>query len=105
MFAEQLKTARKARGHTQASLADVLNVSKGAVAMWETGKRQPSIEKLSELSVILNVSTDYLIKGSAALCSIPCRHYGTSYSSITYNENSNHQLCGSRLMSINTTCL
>lgn len=61
MFAEQLKAARKAHGCTQ-SLADALNVSKGAVAMWETGKRQPSLEKLSEISDLLQVSTDYLIK-------------------------------------------
>lgn len=64
MFAKQLKTARKAHGYTQQSLADALNVSKGAVAMWETGKREPSLEKLSEISDLLGVSTDYLIKGS-----------------------------------------
>lgn len=64
MFAEQLKAARKAHGYTQQSLADALNVSKGAIAMWETGKREPSLEKLSEISDLLEVSTDYLIKGS-----------------------------------------
>lgn len=63
MFAERLKIVRKSRGHTQKSLAKALDVSKGAVAMWETGKRQPSLEKLSEISDLLQVSTDYLIKG------------------------------------------
>ena len=64
MFADQLKAARRSCGHTQASLADALGVSKGTVAMWETGKRHPSLEKVSEISVLLGVSTDYLIKGN-----------------------------------------
>ena len=64
MFAEQLKNARKAGGYTQASLAAALGVSKGTVAMWETGKRHPSYEKLAEVSDLLRVTTDYLIKGT-----------------------------------------
>lgn len=74
MFAKQLKAARKAHGYTQQSLAVALGVSKGSVAMWETGKRQPPLEKLSEISDLLQVSTDYLIKGSTtAFYSIPCK--------------------------------
>ena len=65
MFADQLKAARRSCGHTQASLADALGVSKGTVAMWETGKRHPSLEKVGEISVLLGISTDYLIKGNA----------------------------------------
>ena len=49
MFADQLKAARRSCGHTQASLADALGVSKGTVAMWETGKRHPSLEKVGEI--------------------------------------------------------
>lgn len=64
MFADQLKAARKKRGYTQAELADALNVSKGTVAMWETGRRHPSLEKVGEISDLLRVSTDYLIKGN-----------------------------------------
>ena len=64
MFATRFKTARIANGYTQATLAEVLNVSKGAVGMWETGKREPSLEKLSEISDVLHVSTDFLIKGA-----------------------------------------
>ena len=64
MFAEQLKSARKAGGYTQASLATALGVTKGTVAMWETDKRHPSYEKLAEISDLLRVSIDYLIKGT-----------------------------------------
>lgn len=66
MFADHLKAARRSCGHSQASLADALGVSKGTVAMWETGKRHPSLEKVGEISDLLGVSTDYLIKGEAS---------------------------------------
>lgn len=41
MFAERLKMIRKQKGYTQISLAEKLEVSKGTVAMWETGKHTP----------------------------------------------------------------
>lgn len=66
MFADHLKAARRSCGHSQASLADALCVSKGTVAMWETGKRHPSLEKVGEISDLLGVSTDFLIKGNGA---------------------------------------
>ena len=37
MFDERLKSLRKKCGYTQVSLAETLGVSKGTVAMWETG--------------------------------------------------------------------
>ena len=43
MFPERLKQLRKEKGLTQVTLAETLGVSKGTVAMWETGKRMPSI--------------------------------------------------------------
>lgn len=56
----RLKKVRKARGYTQVSLAEALGVSKGSVAMWETGKRNPEFETLEQLLSILNVSYNYL---------------------------------------------
>lgn len=56
----RLKKVRKERGYTQVSLAEALGVSKGSVAMWETGKRNPEFETLEELLSILDVSYDYL---------------------------------------------
>ena len=40
-FAERLKELRKENGYTQVKLAEALGLSKGTVAMWETGKRTP----------------------------------------------------------------
>lgn len=56
----RLKKVRKERGYTQISLAEALGVSKGSVAMWETGKRNPEFETLEQLLSILDVSYDYL---------------------------------------------
>lgn len=56
----RLKKVRKERGYTQVSLAETLGVSKGSVAMWETGKRNPEFETLEQLLSILDVSYDYL---------------------------------------------
>ena len=52
MFDERLKSLRKKCGYTQVSLAETLGVSKGTVAMWETGKRTPDL---------FDVRTDYIL--------------------------------------------
>ena len=61
MFAERLKSLRKKHGYTQVSLAETLGVSKGTVAMWETGKRTPDFETLIGLSDLFDVRTDYIL--------------------------------------------
>ncbi len=61
MFDERLKALRKKCGYTQVSLAETLGVSKGTVAMWETGKRTPDFETLIRLSDLFDVRTDYIL--------------------------------------------
>jgi len=61
MFDKRLKEVRKKKGFTQVTLAEELEVSKGTVAMWETGKRKPDFEMLCRLSELLDVKTDYLL--------------------------------------------
>lgn len=61
MFAGRLKLLRKKQGHTQVSLAEELKVSKGTVAMWETGKRTPDFDMLVTLSDLFDVRIDYLL--------------------------------------------
>ena len=61
MFDERLKSLRKKCGYTQVSLAETLGVSKGTVAMWETGKRTPDFETLIRLSDLFDVRTDYIL--------------------------------------------
>lgn len=61
MFPERLKQLRKEKGMTQVTLAETLGVSKGAIAMWETGKRMPSYEMLDKLSDLFDKRLDYLL--------------------------------------------
>lgn len=57
----KVKDLRKKHKITQAKLAHELNISRSAVAMYETGKCDPSNEILIELSRFFDVSTDYLL--------------------------------------------
>lgn len=60
-FHEKLKVLRKKKGLTQKSLSNMLNISQGAYAQWENGKREPNFEKLSMLACIFDVSIDFLL--------------------------------------------
>ena len=53
---------RKNKGFTQEALAERLNVSRQAVAKWESGQVYPDMGNLIEISNLLNVSVDYLVK-------------------------------------------
>lgn len=61
MFNQKLKELRSAKGLTQEQLANDINVTKGAVAMWETGKRTPDTDMLKTLSQYFRVTVDELI--------------------------------------------
>ena len=60
-FGEKLKKARKEAGLTQEELAERINVSRSAVAKWETDKGMPDIENLRLISSLVDVSIDYLL--------------------------------------------
>lgn len=61
MFAERLKELRKDKNMTQVQLAEELGVSKGTIAMWEIGKREPNFETLNRLSDIFDKRIDYIL--------------------------------------------
>ena len=61
MFADRLKEIRAEKGITQVQLAETMGVSKGTVAMWETGKREPNFETLNQLSGIFDKRIDYIL--------------------------------------------
>ncbi|MCR4654620.1 MAG: helix-turn-helix domain-containing protein [Lachnospiraceae bacterium] len=60
-FAERLKELRKANGYTQITLAEALGLSKGTVAMWETGKRTPDYEIIKIMSDMFDRRIDYIL--------------------------------------------
>lgn len=59
MFQFRLKELRG--NMSQADLATALNISRGAVGLWETGERQPKYETLIKIADLFNCSVDYLI--------------------------------------------
>lgn len=62
IFSEKLQLTRKSKGLTQERLADILCVSRQAVAKWESGQAYPDIANLIRLSEIFLVTVDYLVK-------------------------------------------
>ena len=58
---EKIKEARKQAGLSQEQFADKMNVSRSAVAKWETDKGIPDISNLKVMSKLLNVSIDHLL--------------------------------------------
>lgn len=57
---------RKKNGYTQEQLAEKLDVSRQAVAKWESGEALPEVEKILLLSDLFRVTTDSLLKGNGS---------------------------------------
>ena len=72
IFSEKLQVLRKNKGFTQEAFAEKLNVSRQAVAKWESGQVYPDIGNLIEISNLLNVSVDYLVKDQD--CALSAKH-------------------------------
>ena len=53
--------ARNEAGLTLVELAEKLGVTKPTISNWETGQRQPTLERLVQISSILGVSIAYLL--------------------------------------------
>lgn len=62
IFSDKLQLIRKGKGFTQEDFAEKLNVSRQAVAKWESGQAYPDITNLIQISNLLNISIDYLVK-------------------------------------------
>ncbi|BBF42609.1 transcriptional regulator, XRE family [Lachnospiraceae bacterium KM106-2] len=60
-FGEKVKEARKEVGLSQEQFAEKMNVSRSAIAKWETDKGMPDINNLKVMAQLLEVSVDYLL--------------------------------------------
>lgn len=61
MLLDRLKELRAKTRLTQAELAQKLDVTQQAVGRWERGQTSPDYETLKRLSVLFDVSVDYLL--------------------------------------------
>ncbi len=59
---DKLILLRKEKELSQADLAEILNVSRQAISRWEVGTSVPSMDNLSALSRLYNVSVDSLMR-------------------------------------------
>ena len=60
-FNDQLSKLRKRKNITQIELADKLGVKQYVISSWETGRSEPNINQIIQLSDILDIPTDYLL--------------------------------------------
>lgn len=58
-----LRQIRKKRGYSQLKVAMDLNISREALSYYETGKRNPDLKMLVQMSEYFNVSIHYLVTG------------------------------------------
>ena len=61
-----LKLYRKKCGFTQEQIAEMLGVSRQAVAKWERGETLPDIENVIALADLYEVSVDSLVRNLAS---------------------------------------
>lgn len=59
---DKIQQLRKNRNLSQERLAEGLNISRQAVAKWESGETMPDINNLIQISDIFNISLDRLLK-------------------------------------------
>lgn len=60
-IADNIKKYRKLRGYTQRDLAKLLNVKPTTISAWEVGRNKPLMDKVEQLSEILNVKKSDII--------------------------------------------
>ena len=65
MMGARIAALRRRTGMSQAELARQLQCSPSAVGMYEQGRREPPTDLLVQMARIFDVSTDYLLTGSA----------------------------------------
>jgi transcriptional regulator with XRE-family HTH domain len=61
MIGDRIREARLRSGHTQESLAEVLNITIRQISRYENNESFPNADSLARLAKVMNVSADYLL--------------------------------------------
>lgn len=61
MFGQQLLKLRKERNLSQYQLASLLNFTRGQIANYEQGKREPDFQTVIKIADFFDVTVDYLM--------------------------------------------
>ena len=62
-MSDRIAELRHMRGLSQAALAKALGLSTSTIAMYEQGRREPSVSVIIALADALGVTIDYLLTG------------------------------------------
>ena len=65
MLGVRIAVLRRNAGMSQQELAQRLKISPSAVGMYEQGRREPSVQLLSNMANLFGVSIDFLVTGKA----------------------------------------
>lgn len=63
-FSERVKDYRKNKKISQEQLANMMGITRQSVSKWELGQAYPDTEKLIELSKLIGITVDELLKSS-----------------------------------------
>ena len=88
-FSEQLKLARIQAGLTQQQVADSMGITNSTYCGYETGKRQPDVEKIRMIAKLLNTSGDILLEtgqGQSKKQSPPAPEQGAQEGKVSVDE-------------------
>ena len=66
-FFNNLKQCRLHKNLSQKELAESIGVAPSTYSLYESGKREPDVEKIKLLSEKLDVTADYLLFGNVSL--------------------------------------
>ena len=61
MFAERIKQLREEKGYNQEYVAEYLGVKQQTYSRYENNVTEPDINTIRKLTVLFNVSSDYLL--------------------------------------------
>lgn len=69
-FQEKIQQLRKEKGLSQEDFAEILGISRQAVAKWETGLSYPDVEHLIFISDYFKISIDRLLRQNEEECNL-----------------------------------
>lgn len=65
MYGENIMSLRKKHKMSQKELGDTLGIGVSSISMWESCKREPSLEHLMAMAELFGVSTDFILFGKS----------------------------------------
>ena len=85
-FNENLREARERKGISQKDMAEKIGVAKSTYSLYESGKREPSVDTIKKIADILNISADTLLGIEEQPMTLAAHFDGNEYTEEELNE-------------------